>query len=59
MAQKGYCLMALGRVQEGVSVYREALEAKTAEGDASVPNATDLRRLLADAERRQMSGEPE
>jgi tetratricopeptide (TPR) repeat protein len=52
MAQRAYCLIALGRLPEGVELYERALEAKLDRPDDGPPPLDQLRRLLADARQR-------
>ena len=50
MAQRAWCLVALGRFQDGVDVYRRALDLKRASAADGPPPVEELIRLLGDAE---------
>ena len=52
MAQRAYCLVALGRLPEGVELYERALEAKLVHPDGGPPPLDQLRSLVADARQR-------
>jgi tetratricopeptide (TPR) repeat protein len=56
LAQRAWCLVAMDDVTAGIAAYRHALELKSSSGDSDPPSATELRGLLADAERRKSLG---
>ena len=49
MAQRAWCLIALGRLREGEELYKKALAAKVGRLDDLPPRVEELHRLLADA----------
>ena len=57
MAQRAWCLVAMGLPKEAAELYRSAIEAKLINGDASKPTVGELRDLLADADRRSAAGD--